>query len=161
MKVHSDPVLGLELTFGSLRSFLLRTTGGSRQASFMELFTVIDTTPQTQNSQLRWRTSRTLGLRSTSSNKTHILGLTSTSSNFGIAQVSLAFSWGATWLSAHRFNTATCIVWLRFFDINWEQREYAGSRYQKLCCGLLHRSIHRSHRHQSAVTCSADREPPS
>ena len=43
----------------------------------------------------------------------------------------------------------------------WEQREYAGSRYQKLCCGLLHRSIHRSHRHQSAVTCSADREPPS
>ena len=42
----------------------------------------------------------------------------------------------------------------------WEQRVYAGSRYQKLCCGLLHRSIHRSHRHQSAVTCSADREPP-
>ena len=50
---------------------------------------------------------------------------------------------------------------LTLVNICWEQREYAGSRYQKLCCGLLHRSIHRSHRHQSAVTCSADREPPS
>ena len=42
----------------------------------------------------------------------------------------------------------------------WEQRVHAGSLYQKLCCGVLHRSIHRSHRRQSAVTCSADREPP-
>ena len=41
----------------------------------------------------------------------------------------------------------------------WEQRVHAGSLYQKLCCGVLHRSIHRSHRRQSAVTCSADREP--
>ena len=45
--------------------------------------------------------------------------------------------------------------------IHWEQRENAGSLYQKFCCGLQHRCIHRSHRRQSAVTCSADREPPS
>ena len=47
--------------------------------------------------------------------------------------------------------------WLEY---GWEQRENAGSLCQKFCCGLLHRSTHRSHRRQSAVTCSADPEPP-
>ena len=53
--------------------------------------------------------------------------------------------------------------WHDFITFNccWEQRENAGSLCQKFCCGLLHRSTHRSHRRQSAVTCSADREPPS
>ena len=46
------------------------------------------------------------------------------------------------------------------FEDGWEQREYAGSLCQKFCCELPHRGTHRSHRHQSAVTCSADREPP-
>ena len=42
----------------------------------------------------------------------------------------------------------------------WRQRDHAGLRCQKLCCGSPHRGAHRSHRRQSAVTCSADREPP-
>ena len=42
----------------------------------------------------------------------------------------------------------------------WEQRKDAGSRDQKFCCKLRHRRTYRSHRRQSAVTCSADPEPP-
>ena len=61
MKVNSDPVWGLELTFGSLRGFLLGTSGRSRRASFMQLLTVIGTKPQTQNPQLRWKKHFTQG----------------------------------------------------------------------------------------------------
>ena len=46
------------------------------------------------------------------------------------------------------------------FDCSWEQRKDAGSRDQKFCCKLRHRRTYRSHRRQSAVTCSADPEPP-
>jgi hypothetical protein len=44
------------------------------------------------------------------------------------------------------------------FKVCWKQRYHAGLRCQKLCCGSPHRGAHRSHRRQSAVTCSADRE---
>ena len=53
------------------------------------------------------------------------------------------------------------ILLSKLIFLYWEQRGNAGSLYQKFCCGLPHRGIHRSHRRQSAVTCSADREPPS
>ena len=50
---------------------------------------------------------------------------------------------------------------LNLFGESRRQRIHAGLRCQKLCCGSPHRGAHRSHRRRSAVTCSADREPPS
>lgn len=66
------------------------------------------------------------------------------------------FRFGISCMKYHLLLKVIC-----FIVLSWEQRTHAGSRNQKFCCGLQHRCIHRSHRRQSAVTCSADREPPS
>ena len=62
--------------------------------------------------------------------------------------------------SAETFCENDLLAQCWFIEDCWEQRENAGSLCQKFCCELPHRGTHRSHRRQSAMTCSADREPP-